>query len=323
MSTFADPRYQSLAAAAAGQLGGGPNLAKAILAQAQCENGHDIWPPPNNNPWNVTVGALRSIGIIRGPGSPSNIAALASTGDGVAMYVALVTGASRYAAALADAARDDGGAYLRDLLNAGWGTRLSCALGYYGGANSTQAGAVSGATLTAAGTESLAAFMGLDPSLHDSNLYHAVVARLSGSGARYVASGSPADAANLLAYIVWQAHIQPLDIAGLPNLLGLATGAGLAPGPTAGAVRIPVTADGHADMSTIDAALPSNAMEAGLPTGGPNLPNVVVNVTADLASGLGAAISGLVPDLAVLGAIAVLAFLGLRLLLEPGVGAAA
>ncbi len=131
MQTDQDPRYRELAAEAAHMLGGGPDLVRAVLAQWQCEIGAgDPWPPPNNNPGNVGVVALRSVGIYRPWGSPPQARCTDPT-DGANCYAALIMRASRYAAAVAAAQADDGAAFLRAITDAGYGTEPGCALALY------------------------------------------------------------------------------------------------------------------------------------------------------------------------------------------------
>jgi hypothetical protein len=131
---FADPRYAALASRAAAELGGGADLARAILAQFACEKANG-WPPQDNNPGHVHVAAMASIGVTglaSGLGDSGACARFATPEAGTDAMVALLTRASRYAAAVTAARHNDGGGYLRGVTSAGWGTGYSCAAGYYG-----------------------------------------------------------------------------------------------------------------------------------------------------------------------------------------------
>lgn len=140
---FSSSQYQALAGRMAAELGGGSDLARACLAQMACEKA-DGWPPQDNNPLNVHVASLASIGISAqaGVGDGGACAAFASPEAGVDAAVALLQGASRYTAAVAAARANNGAAYLIDVTSAGWGTSYSCALGYYSGSGASPLAAI-------------------------------------------------------------------------------------------------------------------------------------------------------------------------------------
>lgn len=127
-----DPNYQRLAASAAAGLGApSPDIAKAILAQWQCEQ--EGWPPARNNPGNLAEGAARGTGVpyTVAPGrnpQPSNpIVTYASPEAGADAYARLIGRGARYAGARSAAAAGDGLAFLRAVTTAGYGTRYGCA----------------------------------------------------------------------------------------------------------------------------------------------------------------------------------------------------
>lgn len=126
--------YLALARQAAAILGT-PNdtIAAAILAHWACENGDDIaYPPPHNNPGNLT----RAIGDL--DGEPHAVAtthpglgllyAYATPEVGAAAYAHYLTHSRRYPAALRAAHAGDARTFLIDVCQNGYGTRTSCVL---------------------------------------------------------------------------------------------------------------------------------------------------------------------------------------------------
>jgi len=142
MAVSTDPRYQPLAAIAAGALGasGQSDVVRAILAQWQCEQSPNAWPPARNNPGNVTNGALASVGWVvhEGSGVPKK-AQFATPEQGAQAYGYLLAQANRYRTAVARARAGDGAGFLKAVTDAGYGTRYSCAYAVYLGAGGTQA----------------------------------------------------------------------------------------------------------------------------------------------------------------------------------------
>jgi hypothetical protein len=144
---FSDPNYQALASRMASELGGGSDLAKALLAQMACEKA-DGWPPQDNNPLNVHVDSMASVGITglaHGVGDGGACASFPSPDAGADAAVELLTGASRYRAAVAAARANSGAAYLSAVTSAGWGTSYSCCVGYYSGGGSSPFAAIGAA----------------------------------------------------------------------------------------------------------------------------------------------------------------------------------
>jgi hypothetical protein len=142
MAVATDPRYQPLAAIAAGAIGasGSSDVVRAILAQWQCEQAANAWPPARNNPGNVTNAALASVGWIvhDGSGVPKK-AQFATPEQGAQAYAYLLVQAHRYETAIARARAGDGGGFLRAVTDAGYGTRYSCAYAVYLGEGGTKA----------------------------------------------------------------------------------------------------------------------------------------------------------------------------------------
>ena len=155
MSVLTDPSYGALARTAAAALGAGsPDIARAILAQWQCELGAGApYPPPRNNPGNIARGLARDLGIpftvAPGPNpQPGNpIVTYPTAAIGAQAYAAAIARMSRYRSALAAARAGDGLAFVRAIGSSGWGTGTSCMLGVYRGPGAPSAGGGSGAVL--------------------------------------------------------------------------------------------------------------------------------------------------------------------------------
>lgn len=159
-SVISNPSYQALAQEIASGIGGGTDTYRGVLAQMACEKGGE-WPPQDNNPLNVHVSAMASVGVTglaHGIGDFGACARFDTPDAGAQAAATLLTRASRYSAAVQAAGRDDGAGYLRDVTAAGWGTSYSCAAGYYqelvrGGAiASGVAGAIAGGAHAVTGT---------------------------------------------------------------------------------------------------------------------------------------------------------------------------
>lgn len=139
MSLSSNPSYQALAALAASALGNpAPAIVKAILAQWQCELGNVAYPPTRNNPGNIARGFAEGVGIPftvhfpnPQPGNP--IVTYATPADGARAYAGGIRKFKRYAVARAAVARGDGRGFILGLTAAGWGTNAACALRVYGG----------------------------------------------------------------------------------------------------------------------------------------------------------------------------------------------
>ncbi len=137
MAVGTDPRYRSLAALAAAEIGApaSDDVLRAITAQWQCEQPADAWPPVHDNPGYVTAGAMHSVGE---PASSATsqpgvgfLAQYASPEDGARAYGRLIGRASRYQAAQTALQAGDGATFLHAVTTAGYGTRYSCAITAY------------------------------------------------------------------------------------------------------------------------------------------------------------------------------------------------
>lgn len=135
-----DARYVALARRAAGELGAAfDEVARAILAQWACEIGAShAWPPPRNNPGNVTVGWMTGLGIpytvpdlATNPQPANPIVTLASADDGADAYAKGLAAFPRYATAVVKARAGDGLAFAEDVCLAGYGTALACVAAAY------------------------------------------------------------------------------------------------------------------------------------------------------------------------------------------------
>ena len=150
MTLSADPSYQALAATAAAAIGAGsPDVARAILAQWQCELGANAaWPPPRNNPGNIARGLASALGIPHSvaPGAnpqPSNpIVTYPTPALGAQAYAAAIATQSRYRAALLAARAGSGSQFVRAIAASGWGTSAGCMLGVYGSGPAVTPGVV-------------------------------------------------------------------------------------------------------------------------------------------------------------------------------------
>lgn len=128
------PGYVALARREAARLGAAHDYAAAaILAQWQCEQPEPApWPAPHNNPGNLTrfIGALdgepHSVATARpGAGLLYVYATMTAGADAYANYLLRST---RYARALDALRAANPTAFLTDVCNAGYGTRLACVL---------------------------------------------------------------------------------------------------------------------------------------------------------------------------------------------------
>jgi len=131
------PGYVADARREAARLGAPHDYAAAaILAQWQCEQPEPApWPAPHNNPGNLT----RLIGNL--DGEPHTLATTAPGRGFLYVYADMTTGAdayanyllrsTRYARALDALRAANPVAFLTDVCNAGYGTRLSCVLSIY------------------------------------------------------------------------------------------------------------------------------------------------------------------------------------------------
>jgi hypothetical protein len=288
---FADPRYATLAARAAAELGGGADLARAILAQFACEKANG-WPPQDNNPGNVHVAAMASIGVTglaSGVGDSGACAAFSTPEAGTDAMVALLTRASRYTAAVAAARHNDGAGYLRGVTSAGWGTSYSCAAGYYG------AGVAAAATSTpgvAPGTTppssspppSSGATPGASaaPVTLTADQWNAIIAGLT-PGTRYISATNAAQ-------IVALAKAQGLDLSGLDMTQFY--------GKSVSTLRDYLAAKGSIPAAVLVPGLDIGAAIAGLP------------------AALGGALGSLLVNGAVLVVVLLLAYKGVQGLVE-------
>jgi hypothetical protein len=136
VSVGQDPRYGRLADRVLSTwsipASGRVDVKRAILAQWQCEQPSNAWPPVLNNPGFVTLGALHSwgldLGAVCGKQYPSFcLARFPSPEAGADAYAGGVLRGSRYAGALAAARAGNGLRFLNLITSAGWGTRYSCA----------------------------------------------------------------------------------------------------------------------------------------------------------------------------------------------------
>ena len=132
------PAYIALAREAARELGADnvPTI-EAILAQWTCEQPAPApWPPVHDNPGNLTT----AIGNL--DGTPHSVARTApgagllyvygSPDNGALAYARYLLNSSRYRPAVNWARAGNGRAFLAGVINAGYGTRASCALGVLG-----------------------------------------------------------------------------------------------------------------------------------------------------------------------------------------------
>ena len=154
MTVLTDSRYAGLAGSAAAALGSSsPDVVRAILSQWQCELGAQApWPPPRNNPGNISRGLASELGlaytVAPGPNpQPGNpIVTYPSASVGAQAYAAAIATHSRYAGALRAARAGDGLAFVRAIGSSGWGTGLSCMLGVYRGSGATGSGGNNGSS---------------------------------------------------------------------------------------------------------------------------------------------------------------------------------
>ena len=227
---FGSSQYAALAGRMAADLGGGSDLARAILAQMACEKA-DGWPPQDNNPLNVHVAALASIGISAqaGVGDGGACAAFASPEAGADAAVALLQGASRYKAAVAAARANSGAGYLAAVTAAGWGTSYSCAAGYYGGQGTPASSSPAGLDLNPAdwianlnaGVQTMQSKLGVTAA---PGLSAVPEPNTIASGAATVATAAANAASTALGGVAAASGI-PQAIASLPAALGGALGA--------------------------------------------------------------------------------------------------
>ena len=227
---FGSSQYAALAGRMAADLGGGSDLARAILAQMACEKA-DGWPPQDNNPLNVHVAALASIGISAqaGVGDGGACAAFASPEAGADAAVALLQGASRYKAAVAAARANSGAGYLAAVTAAGWGTSYSCAAGYYGGQGTPASSSPAGLDLNPAdwianlnrGVQTMQGKLGVTAA---PGLSAVPEPNTIASGAATVATAAANAASTALGGVAAASGI-PQAIASLPAALGGALGA--------------------------------------------------------------------------------------------------
>lgn len=140
MSVGTDPRYGRLADRVVDAwgipAGGRVDVKRAILAQWQCEQPGNAWPPVLNNPGFVTLGALHSwglnLGAVCGRQYASFCLARFPTPEaGADAYAGGVLRGSRYRHALAAARAGHGLAFLAAITSAGWGTRYTCCRSAY------------------------------------------------------------------------------------------------------------------------------------------------------------------------------------------------
>lgn len=128
MAVLTDPRYQRLASISAGQLGAGPNVQRAILAQFACEKAGE-WPPQDNNPGNVHVGAMAAAGVRGLPGGVGDggqVARFATPDAGAQGYATYIGNYRPAAGARAAIGRDDAAGYISAVTGFGYGTNASC-----------------------------------------------------------------------------------------------------------------------------------------------------------------------------------------------------
>lgn len=138
MTLWTDARYVGLARDAASRLGASHDaVVAAILAQWACEIGDSAaWPPPLDNPGNLTsaIGTMdgepHSVGRYIGGGA--YLYRYASPDAGALGYANYLLASPRYRQAVALARSGDGRGFLAAVCNAGYGTRASCALGVLG-----------------------------------------------------------------------------------------------------------------------------------------------------------------------------------------------
>lgn len=305
-----DPVYIPIAAQIAAGIGGGNSTGQGVLAQIACEkNGAN--PYQDNNPLNVHVDAMASVGVTglaHGVGDFGACASFASLQDGANAAIQLLTRASRYQAAIADARRDDGLAYLRDVTAAGWGTSFSCAQGKYntltggkvatgptsgnpgsgGGASSTGGSTGTGVGATGTAAPSLAQFLGKSSS---DTLTSSDIDKL-------------ADA--------WYAAVHPVDVGGAINTLFHATLHGALDGQIGQPISSVHSSLLGAILGTIGAVPGVGAQAAG---------SVVPDVAGAIQTGLAGIAAAMVQLLvygAIIAGILVLGYLGVRRLLAAG-----
>ncbi len=197
MSVLTDASYGALARTAAAALGAGsPDIARAILAQWQCELGAGApYPPPRNNPGNIARGLARDLGIpvtvAPGPNpQPGNpIVTYPTAAIGAQAYATVIARKSRYRSALAAARAGDGQAFVRAIGSSGWGTGTSCMLSVYRGHGAPSSGGGSGAVLASArAPANLAELLGHDGTF-DVNTGPQVIRDAAAAADRLVAAG--------------------------------------------------------------------------------------------------------------------------------------
>ena len=129
-----DARWVSLARQSAAIMGvHDDRIVAAILAQWACENGADrAWPPPHNNPGNITRDVLDLDGephrLATTPPGVGFLYLYATPEVGAAAYAHCLLRSRRYPRAIASARAGDARGFLTHVCNAGYGTRLACCL---------------------------------------------------------------------------------------------------------------------------------------------------------------------------------------------------
>jgi hypothetical protein len=124
MAVLTDPRYQNLAAIAASGLHGDAEIYRVILAQFASEKAGE-WPPQDNNPGNLHIGAIQAAGgptYPHGVGDNGAVALLPDPVTGANLYAFYITNYGPAASARAAIAAGNAPNYISAVTGFGYGT---------------------------------------------------------------------------------------------------------------------------------------------------------------------------------------------------------
>lgn len=316
MSVGTDPRYRSLAAIAAGEIGAPASgeVLIAITAQWQCEQPANRWPPVHNNPGFVTSGAMHSVGEAAAAATSAPgvgfLAQYPTPEAGARAYGRLIAKGQRYQPARKALIAGRGGDYLSLVTRAGYGTGTVCSLNAYkhnGGGQGIESGGTAkpppagkpppASSPPAAGGGVVQAIYPVMP----------VGAKVCPNGVTIIVPGPLGKNQSAI----------PIPVESIGDMGGCTRCAdGYVPGVVAGMAIGPVTGPvpfGFVDPAQLPPGTPNACIRSDLhvgdSVGGSNAAGVAGDVAAAAAAAVGAALTGLA------GALAPLLFLFLFLVM--------